>query len=191
LKNTVSIGDLVQLRDDTADPTSPTYSGFTYIGLDAVAPGTGTLLFSRSSRDQRIRSRSKRFHAGDILYARLRANLNKVILIPSSLGQGLCSGEFYVLIPDEKRVLPEFLRWLLSAEAMVQYVALRLAGATHPRLALEDLLQYRVRLPSLARQGRAVEVIRSIEQQRSSLKDELLRLDAEASAKIAEAAYPS
>lgn len=186
---TVAIGDIVGQRDDTADPTTSAFAKLPYIGLEAVESGTGEILRKRSALEQEIRSRSKVFRVGDVLYGRLRAYLNKVALVDSDMPVGSCSGEFYVLVPDTSQVLPHFLRWLLSSEDMVGYVKLRLAGATHPRLALDDLLAYRVKLPSLERQEHAVSILQEAQARRRWLVSELCRLPAETSARVSAIVY--
>lgn len=184
---TVCVGDIVTARDETVDPTSPAFANLPYIGLDCVEPNSGEILEVRSASEQEIRSRSKVFRAGDVLYGRLRAYLNKVVVIDNYLGCGTCSGEFYVLIPDTARVLPQFLRWLLSSEQMVNYVKLRLSGATHPRLSLDDLLAFRVELPSLADQARAVSIIEESIATRRKLVAQLQGLPAATSSRVAAA----
>lgn len=175
LKSTSSrkIGDLVQVREESADPTSAPYNGLTYFGLDAVESGTGEILFKRTAAEQCIRSRSKVFKAGDLLYGRLRAYLNKVAYVGSDTPLGTCSGEFYVLTPDIRQVQPLYLQWVLSSEAMVAHVTLRLAGATHPRLALEDLLEFYIDLPKPKEQAAAEVVISNAISRRHALLEEL------------------
>lgn len=173
---TVPVGDLVTERKESVDPTEAPYRDLPYLGLDAVESGTGEIVNTISALEQEIRSRAKAFQEGDILYGRLRAYLNKVALIGPSLPTGSCSGEFYVLVPDRMKVLPDFLRWLLSTPQMIEYVTHRLSGATHPRLSKEDLLTYPVILPSLELQQRAVDVIRAAEVKRRMIRKELEEL---------------
>lgn len=178
------IGDLVRVREETADPAMVPYDGLPYLGLDAVESGTGEILFLRSASEQSIRSRSKVFRAGDVLYGRLRAYLNKVAVVGATTPLGTCSGEFYVLIPDDRRVNPLFLQWALSSEAMVAYVTLRLAGATHPRLALEDLLDFHVDLPTLDEQEAAAAIIANATNRRRTLLEELRLLPSQVTSQV-------
>jgi len=174
--DTVSIGEIVTAREETADPTAEPSADLPYVGLDGVAPDTGELLQLRSARDQAIKSRSRVFRQGDVIYGRLRAYLNKVAYIEPELELGLCSGEFYVLTPKVGKVEGRYLQWLLSSDDMVQYVTLRLAGATHPRLSLADLFAYRVTLPTLGIQAKAVEVIERARLRRQEILSELQTL---------------
>lgn len=174
--DTVSIGEIVSAREETADPTAEPFANLPYIGLDGVAPDTGEFLQLRSARDQAIKSRSRVFRQGDVLYGRLRAYLNKVGYIEPELERGLCSGEFYVLTPRTGKVQGRYLQWLLSSDDMVEYVKLRLAGATHPRLSLADLLAYRVKLPPVEIQAKAVEVIERARLRRQEILSELQSL---------------
>jgi restriction endonuclease S subunit len=155
-----------------------------YIGLDAIESNTGEILSLTSASEQGIRSRSKVFRRGDVLYGRLRAYLNKVVIIESSVELGTCSGEFYVMTADISKIDPRFLRWSLSSDEMVEYVKLRLAGATHPRLSLDDLLSFRIRVPSLDMQKSAVSLLKEATLRRRKLLNEIRHLPQELSAKI-------
>lgn len=185
----VPLSEVVTERQEFADPMAATYLSLPYLGLDAVEPGTGEVLTIRSASEQSIRSRSRVFREGDVLYGRLRAYLNKVACIDESLSLGTCSGEFFVLEPDTTRVLPRFLQWLLLSDRMVSYVKLRLAGATHPRLGIDDLLSYRVLLPSLKRQTRAIAVLEEATMLRRRLREELRQLPAKTSERASKIAY--
>jgi hypothetical protein len=182
--NAVPIGEIVSVREETADPTSGPFTDLPYVGLDGVESETGELVQIRSARDQAIKSRSRVFRQGDVLYGRLRAYLNKVAYIESNVALGLCSGEFYVLTPVAGKIEGRYLQWLLSSEEMVQYVTLRLAGATHPRLSIADLLAYRVTLPRPEDQAEAVKVIDGARRRRQEILSELRSLRATTSAAV-------
>lgn len=185
----ISLYEIVKEREEIADPTSVQFSRLPYLGLDAIEPGTGEILFVRTASEQSIRSRSKVFREGDVLYGRLRAYLNKVACIDGGIPVGTCSGEFYVLQPDTSKVYPLFLQWLLLSNQMVEYVKLRLAGATHPRLGLDDLMSYRVELPTRQRQLKAVNVINRAISQRRELLATLTKLPEKTTAQIRKVAY--
>src|SRR5690242_891297 len=104
------LATLVEERKETVDPQSRPEELFRYVGLENVESTTGNLVDFKPRYGREIRSRSKAFHAGDILYGRLRPYLNKVFLAEEPAADGLCSAEFYVLIPRLDRVLPRFLR---------------------------------------------------------------------------------
>src|SRR5262245_50344438 len=67
---TVRLGELVAERNEFANPTSARFAALPYLGLDAIEPGSGRVLFIRSAAEQAIHSRSKVFREGDVLYGR-------------------------------------------------------------------------------------------------------------------------
>lgn len=75
-------------------------------------------------------SQVKRFRAGDILFGKLRPYLAKVCR-PSQ--NGVCVGEFLVLRPVEKRVLPSFLEQKLRSTGIINLINGSTFGAKMPR----------------------------------------------------------
>lgn len=148
----LKIGTLIEERKETIDPQSRPDESFHYIGLENVEGVTGNLGAVEPKKGKEIRSRSKVFRSGDILYGRLRPYLNKVYLAAPPVEEGICSGEFYVLTPRPDRVLPHVLRALLSSQYVQQYVTRWQTGSALPRLQLHDLLGIEVPLPPVAEQ---------------------------------------
>lgn len=145
----VRIDALVSERREFIDPRQFPETPLNYIGLEHVASVSGELVGFRPVPGGTIRSRSKVFRCGDVLYGRLRPYLNKVHLAVAPISEGACSGEFYVLTPNSPRVLPRYLRAMLASR-YVQEVATSLqAGSTHPRLSLDDLMAIEIPCPPL------------------------------------------
>ena len=149
----VKLETLVAERKEMLDPQARPNELLNYIGLENVESITGNLIDFKPRYGKEIRSRSKVFYAGDILYGRLRPYLNKVFLPEEPLANGICSGEFYVLVPNRKKVLPHFLRALLTSSYVQQFAARWQTGSALPRLQLHDLLSIEVPLPPIEAQG--------------------------------------
>ncbi len=140
--------ELLVERRETLDPQQYPDHLFHYIGLEHVQSLTGDLSDGYRPREGRaVLSRSKVFYRGDILYGRLRPALNKVFVADGPITEGICSGEFYVFIPDQKRLLPHFARAVLASRYVQDFVARLTTGSALPRLALEDLVAIEVPLP--------------------------------------------
>src|ERR1700690_1459470 len=86
---------IVQERAETLDPQAYPDHEFGYIGLENFQSLTGDLVDFEPKPGRDILSRSKVFRGGDVLYGRLRPNLNKVFLAELPIEEGICSGEFY------------------------------------------------------------------------------------------------
>jgi hypothetical protein len=151
--NWVPLRSLVVERKETLDPQSYSDHLFNYMSLENVQSATGDLVNFTPHYGREIRSRSKVFRKGDLLYGRLRPYLNKAFLANGRVSSGICSGEFYVLIPNTDLVLPHFLRFLLSSHYVQRFVSNLQTGSALPRLQLEDLMQIELPLPSLAKQS--------------------------------------
>jgi restriction endonuclease S subunit len=148
-----SLNDLVEERRETVDPQADPSKLLNYLSLENVQSVTGNLIDFRPRLGREIKSRSKIFRAGDVLYGRLRPYLNKVYVADDPVSSGICSGEFYVLIPKRNLVLPHFLRTLLASSYVHQYVSKLHTGSALPRLQLHNLLAAKVPIPPIEQQA--------------------------------------
>lgn len=150
----VALGELVDERRESMDPQTTPAQQLNYLGLEHVESLTGRLVDFAPVLGKEIRSRSKVFHPGDVLYGRLRPYLNKVYIAGAPVAEGICSGEFYVLIPKQLRILPHFLRAMLASEFVHPHVSRWQTGSALPRLQLHDLLDLSIPLPPMEIQER-------------------------------------
>ena len=108
-----------------------------YLGLENVSQNTGEVIGEIYRMGSDVKSRAKIFHQGDVLYSRLRPNLNKVIYWDRP-ETGLCSTEFLVLSPKLDRINGLVLRSLLSSKLVQNQISRLITGAALPRLLIED-----------------------------------------------------
>jgi restriction endonuclease S subunit len=160
-------------RGETIDPQSYADHVFNYLGLENVQSLTGDLIDYKPKSGNEVLSRSKIFRRGDILYGRLRPYLNKVFLAANEFTEGICSGEFYVLVPDSSRILPNFARSLLASKYVQESVVGLLTGSALPRLQLDDLLAIEIPLPPLDKQQVFEQFIIRLDEQRRDLLQQL------------------
>jgi hypothetical protein len=153
------LSSLLEERSEFLTPGEFPEHAFSYLGLEHVAPNTGDLVGFSPKKGVEVKSRSKVFREGDILYGRLRPYLNKVYVATGSVMEGICSGEFYVLVPDMGKVRPEFLRELLASRFVRDGIAGLHTGSALPRLQLHDLLRLEVPVPPLQVQDEIVQVL--------------------------------
>lgn len=119
-----------------------------YIGLENIESKTGRLIGFEPKLSSDIKSTSKIFSKGDILFGRLRPNLNKVFY-NDVIEQGVCSTEILVLIPNKNIVNPQYLAAILRTDIVNQRVVSLVKGAALPRVGIQDLLQMEIPLPCL------------------------------------------
>lgn len=172
----VALRELVEERRQSLKPQDYSEYTFNYIGLENVAPLTGDLIDFNLRRGKEVKSVSKVFKPSDILYGRLRPYLNKVYLAEEPVSTGICSGEFFVLIPDKEKILPHFLRAMLSSEYIQHYVGNLQTGSALPRLALDDLLAMTIPLPPMEVQQNYEKFLIAEESSRRELANKVVLL---------------
>lgn len=141
---TTPVGALVVERKNTAQPPLDPSTTFIYVGLENVESRTGDLVGEVMRRGGEVRSRSKLYRHGDVLFGRLRPNLAKVFYCDSPEREGYCSSEFLVLRPRAATTSGRILRQLLSSSPVISQVSQWIAGAALPRAPIEALLSVQV-----------------------------------------------
>lgn len=92
------------------------------------------------------------FHAGDVLYGKLRPYLDKVIVANV---RGYCTTEI-IPIRTYGFIEPNYLRIALKRPSFIEYANRKSYGRTLPRLGTEDARNALFPLPPLAEQRRIV-----------------------------------
>lgn len=156
---TIRLGDILKERKAAIEPSSYPTHIFNYIGLENISSATRLLVNFEPKRGLEIKSRSKIFRHGDILYGRMRPTLNKVLRIDSQVTEGICSNEIFVLYQNSDLVNPIYLEELLTSEWVQQAVARLVGGATMPRINISDFLNIEIPLPSIDQQNSVSEIL--------------------------------
>lgn len=143
----VALGNVVEIRRDSVNPQDEPDTLINYVGLENVESLTGDLINFEPRYGREIRSRSKSFYADDVLYGRLRPYLNKVYLAFGRVSTGVCSTEFYVLVPDSQNIRPHILRAILSSNNVLVYISNLQSGSALPRMDIGDLLRIKIPCP--------------------------------------------
>lgn len=151
----IKIKELIKERKDNISLNGMN-TNVNYIGLENIESKTARLIGFEPRLGKEIKSTCKRFFYGDILYGRLRPNLNKV-LCNDKFEEGVCSTEIFVLIPDVTRVDGVYLSELLRTEIINDKVVKLIKGAALPRVAISDLLELEVPVPELSVQKQLAE----------------------------------
>ena len=129
----------------------------TYIGLENLEPHTGRLIGELTADDpSQIKSSKNVFSSGDILYGKLRPNLNKVWFADRD---GICSSDIFVIQPADGEVEPKFYEHVLRSGQFNEKALKRLSGAQLPRINWQSLAAIEVPLPPLEVQREIVSEI--------------------------------
>ena len=119
----------------------------TYVGLEHITQDTGQLCGNVVIEEPaRIKSLKTVFCTNDILYGRLRPNLNKVWLADRD---GFCSTDILVIRPAGKEALPELYAYLFRSHEFNSVVLRRVTGAQLPRISWAQFKNLAISLPSL------------------------------------------
>jgi len=143
----LTLGELCRERREFLLPGDYPERKFNYVGLENISQNTRVLVGFAPKLGAEVKSRSKLFHEGDILYGRLRPSLNKCLLVDGMLCEGICSTEILVLVANEDVVVPEYLCELMVSAEFSRRVQGLVAGAALPRVQPTDLLGIEVPIP--------------------------------------------
>lgn len=168
--------ELAVERRGAADPQKLGDIYISYLGLENVRPLTGELIDFQPKPALAIKSRSKIFRTDDVLYGRLRPELNKVFLAQGPLTEGLCSGEFIVFVPRTDLVLPRYLRHALASSFVTQFVSKFTVGASLPRITTADLLGINIPVPPVSIQVQMVKKLAEVDFEIAELRSRLQKL---------------
>lgn len=155
------LGDVLSRVETKVNPQISQANSHFYVGLEHIESHTGRLL--RKSEDvtegSDILSIKTVFSAGDILYGKLRPNLNKVHLATQD---GICSTDIWALRTSEE-LIPDFAVRYLRSPVIYTRAAQLAAGANLPRLSADAFDRLLIPLPTLPEQQRIVDVLQQAE----------------------------
>jgi type I restriction enzyme M protein len=142
----IPVGEVFEKSDESVMPE--TLAGpVTYIGLENITQNTGKLdgLFITENPAD-IKSLKNVFKAGNILYGKLRPNLNKVWLADRD---GICSTDIFVIRPSDDRAIPALYAHIFRSTRFNDAVMSELKGAQLPRVGWASFAAIEIPLPPL------------------------------------------
>ena len=154
----VEVKRLFRKIDETILPQS--LSGpVNYVGLENISQNSGQLLGNIvKDNPGEIKSLKNIFRPGDILYGKLRPNLNKVWL---SEREGICSTDIFVIRPGDKNVLPALYAYFFRHTHFNEAVWQHRTGAQLPRIGWKPFSNLKIPFPPLEVQRALVAEIES------------------------------
>lgn len=150
-----TIAAITRLRRERVEPHEAREG--LLVGLEDIERDTGRLVGDTDASE--IRSDKAAFRRGDVLYARLRPNLNKVW---RATFEGSCSTEFLVL-RRLRQVDPDWLALRLLAEDVVVHATGGATSSLYPRVSYERLGSFELGMPPLAEQKRIAHRVRTLQ----------------------------
>ena len=145
----VALGEVFGKSGETVLPELLNDS-VTYIGLENITQNTGQLTGEVvKDNPAEVKSLKNVFYPDDILYGKLRPNLNKVWL---SDQEGICSTDIFVVRPLSHDVIPAFYAYTLRSEQFNNAILSQVEGAQLPRIGWRSFASTRIPLPPLETQ---------------------------------------
>lgn len=141
----VELGEVFEKVNQTIDPKH-TNGIVNYIGLENIASNSGQLVGTSSIDVSNIKSLKSQFQTDDILYGKLRPNLNKVWLASFN---GICSTDILVLRPLRTKAISQLYQFLLRSNEFNQEVLKGLKGAQLPRVSYDYISKLKIPHPPL------------------------------------------
>ena len=142
----VRVRDVFKKAEETVLPMS-LRGPVSYVGLENITQTSGQLSGNvTTDNPAEIKSLKNVFCPGDILYGKLRPNLNKVWL---SDRKGICSTDIFVVRPLDERVLPALYAYVFRSGHFNDAVLGQLKGAQLPRIGWQSFANLEIPLPPL------------------------------------------
>ena len=144
------------------------------LNLDMVEQETGRVIEYKYVGEDDLNGSIVQFDTENVLYSKLRPNLNKVVLPQKD---GFSTSELLPLRPDASVLNKDYLVAFLRSDSFVTWAVSKTAGAKMPRLGTKDLMNAEIPVPSIERQKEIAEKFKKLEQLISLRKQQLAKLD--------------
>lgn len=153
---TVALGEVCTARSSLVDPTREDLQDLPHVAPDSIERDTGRLLRYRSVREDGVTSGKYQFEPGDLLYSKIRPNLNKATLVDFG---GLCSADMYALKVDARHAEPRYVAFVLRSQTFLGYATTLSNRANIPKINRDQLMGFRMVLPPLDEQRRIATIL--------------------------------
>lgn len=161
----VQLKEIASLRRESIQPENDLCSN--YVGLEHIDSGESQL--KRWGNAAEVKSTKNRFYANDILYGKLRAYLDKVVIAEM---EGICSTDILVITANSKTI-PRFLVYLLHTHSLISHAVATSTGVNHPRTSWNSLGEFILALPSLPEQRAIAHILQTIQEAKFTRQREI------------------
>lgn len=144
------------------------------LNLDMVEQQTGNILSYHYVKEEELNGSIVQFDADNVLYSKLRPNLNKVVTPDRD---GYATSELLPLKPDKNILCREYLAAFLRSDSFVAWAVSKTVGAKMPRLGTRVLLDKEIPLPPLDEQRKIAEVLDKVSDLIDKRRQQLDKLD--------------
>ena len=146
--------DVVTIATNLVDPKD--YQNYLQIAPDYIEKGTGILKPCNTVGANKIISKNHLFHAGQIIYSKIRPALRKTVIAPFD---GLCSADMY---PLETELNTHYLLFFLLSDFFTKKAVEKSAREKMPKINQKELGKLPIPVPPVEEQQRIVERVKEL-----------------------------
>ena len=143
---TCKLAQVCEIRSTLVNPSRPEFLTAIHIGGANIESGSGVLKNLRTSQEENLKSGKFPFSSEMVLYNKIRPYLKKVA---KPEFEGICSADMYPLLPDQSKILKNYLFYLLLSKDFTHYAIAGSNRAGMPKVNREHLFNYEFKLPKL------------------------------------------
>jgi type I restriction enzyme S subunit len=151
----VELGEISRKRSDNVDPQEVNLNR--HVGLEHIDPDSPSPDWEPIDG---VTSTKRRFETGDILFAKLRPNLEKTAQPDFT---GVCSTDIFPIVGGEA-VNSKYLLYRLSSKPAYDHARRTSAGTRMPRTSWNLFSKFEFPLPSLSEQRKIATVLYTVDQ---------------------------
>lgn len=146
--------NIAQVKANLVPPQR--YYDYPQVSPDCIEKGTGRLISYQTVKESGVISDNHLFFKGQIVYSKIRPNLNKLIIAPFD---GLCSADMYPIETNENIIYLQYL--MLSGIFVSQVSAVIAERVKMPKINKTELGEIRIPIPSEDEQTEIVNYLKS------------------------------
>ena len=167
----VPVGDVFSKSEESVLPES-LRDAVNYLSLENVTQNTGEITGNVvTEKPSEIKSLKNVFNPGDLLYGKLRPNLNKVWVADR---KGICSTDIFVIRPIEGQAIPALYGYIFRSARFNDAVLPQLKGAQLPRIGWSSFAELQIPLPPLEVQKEIVAEIECYQNEIAHLEQNII-----------------
>jgi len=156
----VNMGEIFEKVNEQINPQNKT-GKTVYVGLENIESNSGNLVGEVNAEMKSIKSTKTVFKKGDILYGKLRPNLNKVWFADR---EGICSTDILVLRSKTENINSELYSLILRNDEFNAEVLKGLKGSQLPRISFDYFASLKIPVPSLEMQEKLLREMKKEEE---------------------------
>lgn len=159
----IQFGEVAEIKSNLVEPAN--YQDFPHIAPDNIEKKTGILLEYHTIAEDGVKSGKHLFHAGQILYSKIRPYLSKVVIVDFD---GLCSADMY---PIDAKEDTRYLWYYMLSDEFLEQASNAGSRSVLPKINQKELSKVMVRMTSLIEQQVIVKILDDIFEKERQAKE--------------------